>query len=67
MNWRRLLRRIRFVLIPWWLERDHEVGFKRWLRDTEHGRAGYREFRRTLGQVAPDQLDQWPEELPPLE
>lgn len=57
------LKYIRPIVYPWWREPDTDKGFRRWLRETESGRAGYRRFRATVAQCRPDEIDEWPEQL----
>lgn len=54
---------IRPILWPWYLERDPDEGFRRWLRETGNGQAGYRRFRSTVQQCNPDAATDMPERL----
>ncbi len=57
------LKYIRPIVYPWYYERDPDIGFRRWLRETENGRAGYRHFRATIMEWRSDLFNEWPEQL----
>ncbi len=57
------LKYVRPIVWPWYMERDTDAGFRRWLRETENGKAGYRQFRAAAIALSPESADEWPDQL----